>query len=437
MKEIEDIYQEKRDFFKNIEAPVDMEDRLRGALNNIELENYRFHWNKIKRFSIVALLLIAFIFTYNYNTLAYYGKRLLGYDGVMSDSLKDLNNLGKGQEIGKSYSFPGGIKITLDGIMVDDSQLLAFYRIEDPSTKNIEDFPDLFFPSIKIRGLIKEYHSNSAQGEIRKEKGEIYWVHSFEPPRIYEKKMRFQGKIQIGDDYKDFDIPFTLDRNKAMGHSIKQSLNKSITIQNQEIKFKSILATNTQTIIKGSLASILDIILEDFIGESIRPQIDFTLLVNGKVYEPTGSGTSGGPKGITFEHIFEPLPEDLKDLKLAIINIIVDKRLKKIIPIEKPQVIKLEDISLEILKISETKDTTEITIKSDDDVLFPNIQLIVDGEEIDLNEVHSEDYEKTQEGEVLKIRTLSFKGKGNQLKLKINKIHYKNEIYEVVDIPLK
>ena len=84
--------------------------------------------------------------------------------------------------------------------------------------------------------------------------------------------MRFQGKIQIGDDYKDFDIPFTLDRNKAMGHSIKQSLNKSITIQNQEIKFKSILATNTQTIIKGSLASILDIILEDFIGESIRPK---------------------------------------------------------------------------------------------------------------------------------------------------------------------
>ena len=94
------------------------------------------------------------------------------------------------------------------------------------------------------------------------------------------------------------------------------------------------------------------------------------MCIRDRVYEPTGSGTSGGPKGITFEHIFEPLPEDLKDLKLAIINIIVDKRLKKIIPIEKPQVIKLEDISLEILKISETKDTTEITIKSDDDVLF-------------------------------------------------------------------
>ncbi len=434
MKDIEDLSKEKRDFFKNIKAPDEMEDRLRKALNHKRPKNF-----KVKRLALVAGLLLAFIFTYNYNTFAYYGKRLLGYEGVMSESLKDLNNLGKGQEIGRSYEFPGGIKITLDGVMVDDSQLLVFYRIQDPNAKREEDFESLSVDHPRIRGLVYEYVPRVGQGEIKKEKGEIYWAYSFAPPKLMEKKLKFQGQIKIGKDYKDFSIPFNLDRNKAMGHSIKQKLNKIITIQDQEIKFKSILATNTQTIIKGSLASLIDLALENFKGELIRPQVDFTLLVDGQVYEPIGSGTSSGSKGITFDHIFEPLPEDLKDLKLAIIGLTIDKRLKKVIPIEKgkDQIIEIDGQKLEILNIQEIKDTTEVTIKSDEDVLFPDIKLIVGGEDIKLDRVHSEDYEKTREGDLFKIRTLSFKGKGKELKLKINKIHYKNEIYEVVDIPLR
>lgn len=43
------------------------------------------------------------------DTLAFYGKKLIGYESVMNGTLKELNQLGKGQIIGKSHTFSRGI----------------------------------------------------------------------------------------------------------------------------------------------------------------------------------------------------------------------------------------------------------------------------------------------------------------------------------------
>ncbi len=66
------------------------------------------------------------------DTLAYYGKKLIGYDMVMNGTLQELNQLGKGQEIGEAYTFQNGVTLSLDGIMLDGNQLLAFYTLYDP-----------------------------------------------------------------------------------------------------------------------------------------------------------------------------------------------------------------------------------------------------------------------------------------------------------------
>jgi hypothetical protein len=431
VRDIEELLRKNKEVYDELEAPEEMEGRLKNALENKKMRTPQW-----KRLAVAAILVIAFIFTYNYNAIAYYGKRLLGYDSVMSQSLQDLNELGKGQEIGKSFNFNNGVKITLDGIMVDDNQLLAFYRIKDPNAKNDDTFFSI--APLSIRGLFREYNPNSGQGEFNEATKELVMIHSFEPPSFYERKLKFQGHFEINEEYKEFSIGFTLDRNKAMGHSIKQKLNKSITLENQEIRFKDILATSTQTVISGSLASLGDLAMEKLKGEQVRPIIDCTLIVDRQVYESVSTGVRTNLRGITFEHIFEPLPENIEDLKLAIINLTIDKKIKKVIPIEKGKTkgVEIEGQWVKILKVNQTDNTTEITIESNEDVLFPDIQLIADGQEVFLENTHDEEYEKTKDG-IIKRRIISFKTIGEELELKINKIHYKKEMNKVIDIPIK
>ena len=432
MKDIEKILAENKKHFNELEAPEEMEMRLSNALNTRKAKDPQ--WKKI---AMVASLIIVFIFTYNYNTFAYYGKKLLGYDTILSQTLQDLNELGKGQEIGKSVTFDNGAKIILDGIMVDDNQLLAFYRIKDPNI--IEEHSNLNISPLSINGFFKEYNPGFAQGEFKKESHEVVMIHSFESPSFYEKKLKLKGSFEVNGQFEEFSIDFTLDRNKAMGHSIKQNINKSITLDHQEIHFKDIVATQTQTVIKGSLASLLDLAMEQVSGQQVRPAIDFNLIANGKTLEPLGSGLSSGTKGITFDHIFDTLPKDLEELKLQIKHLTIEKKVNKKIAIqkEKTKEIEVEGQRISILEITESiGDRTEITIESEESVLLPGIQLVIDGQAKNLEEMHSEEYIKTN-NQILKRRTLSFKGTGKDLQLKLNKIHYKKEYDEIIDIPIK
>lgn len=49
----------------------------------------------------------------------------------MSGTLQQLNELGKGQLIDKSYTFKNGVKVTLDGIMLDDNKMIVFFTNYD------------------------------------------------------------------------------------------------------------------------------------------------------------------------------------------------------------------------------------------------------------------------------------------------------------------
>lgn len=436
MRDIEELLGKNKKHFDELEAPEDMETRLINALSKRKGKNLQ--WKKL---AIVASLIIVLIFTYNYNALAYYGKRLLGYDSVMSQTLQDLNELGKGQEIGKSLTFDNGVKITLDGIMADDNQLLAFYRIMDPNAEK-EDISFHISP-ISIRGLFKEYYPSWGEGEFNEKTKELKMVHSFDPPSFYEKNLKFQGHFGADGQYEEFIIDFTLDRNKAMGHSIKQDINKKITIENQDIYLKNILATNTQTVIKGSMASLLDLVQEQVLGEQVRPHIGINLIANGEVLEPLGSGLRTNLKEITFDHRFDTLPKDLKDLKIQIDHLTIDKKLDEVIPIQSGEKkrIEVEGQEISIIKVQsfdtiKTPKRTEITIESEESLFLYDIELIADGESIPLEATHSEKFRKTNDG-IFRKRIVVFNGFGEDLKLKLNRIHYEKEYNKIIDIPIK
>ena len=110
MKDIDKILMKSKKTLDDIEVPNELEDRLLKALEDKESNcSKSTTWNK----KIIAACLIVFIISFNFNTLAYYSKKLLGYDQIMDSTLKNLNELGNGQIIGESYTFSNGVVFTL------------------------------------------------------------------------------------------------------------------------------------------------------------------------------------------------------------------------------------------------------------------------------------------------------------------------------------
>ena len=89
---------------------------------------------------------------YNYNGFAYYGKKIMGFDDLMSGTLAELNEEGMGQTIGKSVLLEDGTEFTVDGIMTDANQLILYYTLtntketDDISIRDNYRFSDKFAP---------------------------------------------------------------------------------------------------------------------------------------------------------------------------------------------------------------------------------------------------------------------------------------------------
>ena len=72
------------------------------------------------------------IVIYSFDSIAYYGKKFIGYDNMLYGNLKELFDEGRGQEINKSCTFSDGLEFTLDAIMFDGNELMAFCRMYHP-----------------------------------------------------------------------------------------------------------------------------------------------------------------------------------------------------------------------------------------------------------------------------------------------------------------
>ncbi|NLP44165.1 MAG: DUF4179 domain-containing protein, partial [Peptococcaceae bacterium] len=140
-EKVEELLEQEKQRIGNLAVPAEMEDRLKAALAKVPQKNPQRKSNfKLK---VAAAILVFFLFSYNLDTFAYYGKQLIGYEKVMNGTLQELNEMGKGQSINKSHTFPNGVKVILDGIMLDDNNLVLFYRIQDPAGKVMEVYSDL------------------------------------------------------------------------------------------------------------------------------------------------------------------------------------------------------------------------------------------------------------------------------------------------------
>jgi len=100
--------------------------------------------------------------------------------------LQQLNELDKGQTIGKTHTFSNGVSLTLDYVMLDENQLLLFYTIDDP-TSHVNDHN--ITPFMSVKAFWGDYSHQNSQGEISKDNTKIKNISSFKPPLPFERNL--------------------------------------------------------------------------------------------------------------------------------------------------------------------------------------------------------------------------------------------------------
>ncbi|AFM01315.1 hypothetical protein Desde_3016 [Desulfitobacterium dehalogenans ATCC 51507] len=436
MKNIEELFERGKAQMDSTQVPDELEMRLRYALEKAEQKPLSFYQRHAKQMKIAVALVFALLISFNYDVIASYGKQLFGYDQVMDGTLRELNNLGKGQLIGKSHTFPNGVSLTVDYVMLDENQLLLFYTVKAPSG----DASEALFPVISLKGFFGESRFISSQGLINEGESEVKYIASFEPTSLLTRRLTLNFALNEPGVSTPAEITFALDRNTAMGHILKKELNQAITVDQTKLKFLSIVASPTQTVIKGSAQSILGLAIDTLSGERFRPtDINLRLIANGEAVEAKGRGLSTDMKGITFQTNFDALPVPLKELKLELVSFSADHDVNQQYNLsreEKNQVLNILGQLVEINSIEATNGETLITLTSEESLVLTKVYLLADGKRIALEETINDDYEKSLDGTIKHQRTLRFPGTGKDLQLEVLRMTYSKNYNKVIDIPL-
>lgn len=434
MNNVEEWLSKKKSEIDQIQVPDEMELRLRSALKRRQVTPpTKRNW--IPR--IVILCILALLVVYQSDTLAFYGKKLIGYDPIMNGTLKQLNQLGKGQSINKSYTYKNGIILSLDGIMLDDNQLLAYYTINNPEGKlDIGEISSILY----IKGMAKAYMMNSSQGLINNSESQIRYIASFEPPYFFEKGLSLVCSLGSGSETETGSITFNLDRNQAMGHTLKKELHKSVQVDQTKVRFETITATPTTTVIKGTLQTPLELARDQVLHKRFRPNdLEVELIANGKKVEPKGSGMRTDTNGITFEQEFDALPVDLKDLQLNVVRFSADHDVNQQFQLQLGEIKQPNQImeqSLVFEQLYTSKGDTYLTISSEESVVLTKVYLIMDGKRVNLEETIKDEYDKKADGTIIHTRTLHFPGTGQKYQLDIQRMTYAKTCNKSIIIPI-
>lgn len=223
-----------------------------------------------------------------------------------------------------------------------------------------------------------------------------------------------------------------------MGHTLKKTLHTSISVSGSNIHFKSIMASATMTVVKGSIQNIFQLGLSQLLGERIRPgTLEIKLLADGKELNALGSSMGTDERGITFEDSYEPLPEQFHTLQLKVVRFSADHDVKKVIPVNEGMnstEVSLLGQRIEIQRVWISEGKTYITVSSTEDVILTRVRLNADQRTLKLEKTIDTKQNKSTAGQIIKTRTLMFDGSGKEMELNIQRMTYGMVCNKVIDI---
>lgn len=433
MNNVEEDLNKKKIEIDEIKAPDELEEKLREALNSIEIKKPKKKTNyKVAAAAILLILILG----YSHDTLAYYGKKIVGYDNISSVSLSNLNNLGMGQNIGKSYKFSDGTIVTLDGVIYDDKYFYVLYSMKN--TDKAIDENEAGTNIINIKGLFNNYAMKSGSGKISDDKKQINYVDEFSSPVFYEKKLTFSMLRDVNGKSETGNISFVLDRSKAIKRSFKKNINKSIELDGHKVYFKTISISQLGIEVDGSVDSIFDNIIN--YDNKIHCDVIFNIIADGKMLESSGESSSGISHfgiGRTFSRNFQGL-NSIKKLEIADITFNKTRYYNssaKSININNDSIdkkIDFDDTSFKIEKMYKEGDSTYVQM-----LRQKNAEIIGAGFFVDGKEIHSE-YKTLDKPNGNEVRDLwRIYGQGNIIECRIKGINFTAEYNGKIDIGVK
>lgn len=430
---------------EQLRIPEDFEDRLGKALNE-KSTNRRKGINKFvtARSGLVAavLMVIIFIGVFNYDTLAFYGRSLVGYDELMSSTLKNLNKDYKGQIIDKNYTFRDGKVITLEGIMVDSNKLVAFYSIDIDK----EEFDNgNYLPQEIIEGGEYSMCATAGTGSYDEYNKKMIWMQEYEPPKNFKKIHEFSFYRDVEGEHEIGKIEFMIDKSKAMTPKLKLDVNKKKNVAGTTVKIQSITATPMSTLVEGKIRGTLGVAL-DYLKGAKKPieGIEIALYGDGEPIGKLSGGFSTNKDGDKFEAEFDALPEKISVLEVVIeecrvnFEVEVDEKLSKG---EVKSDITIEGNDITIEKVYEKDGNTYVTLTTENEVLLSEVYLNINGDKVELETTFDGKLEKVLvdevEDKITHTRTLQFNGVGEELELCVRMIAFNKEVNEKIEFDIR
>lgn len=418
------LLEEKRKI-DSIKAPKELEDRLRHALHHTPKRSKQ----KMSSWALVAVALCMIIMvSYQYDAFAYYGKKLFGFDEIISGTLKELNNEGIGHTIDKKTTLVDGTSLTIDGIMADENQIVLYYTLNNPD--GLRDDVEMFSP-FNITGFLTKSHHVSGTSITNEARTEIKGVDTFEPVSPFSKKLTLNYKqhLQSGQWVED-SISFSYKPNKAMQTVIKQKINKTVKVDQGEVTFNNITASPMSTVIEGKM----NVKNFDRIDLGLH---GVELIANGAPVELIGSGSQSIFGGNKFEIRYDALPDQLDSLMLVMKEFVGYQTLKGKIQLDSNQEgpFMLEDKELWVNNIASNNERIEITIATDEDVMLDGVSIGAKDQVTSLKTTVNQYYSEKENARILKERTLIFETEIEPEYLLIEGMHYEKTYHHVIEIP--
>jgi hypothetical protein len=431
MSRLEEALKDKKEELDRLEAPEELEARLRQSLFGRKRRMAAYK-------PVAAVLIVVLLLTYSFDTLAYYGKKFTGYDQMTAGSLKQLNEQGRGQEIGKSCTFSNGVEVTIDGIMFDDNELVAFYKVHSNNGKLLEDVLNYKLPKLHAYGIKPGgYRFTGGQGTTV-DSWNMTFVDTLETPAFYEKWMRFDVELVINKKLEVRSISFTLDRNQAMERTVKTDLNAEARLGDYRIIFDRLTASTMSSVLDGRIIALTDDALKVFKAESAEagteiPRLRFDIVSDhGEVSQFYGGSQSASGSDISFSSRSDALPDKFNTLQIRNIRIDTMKLVDKTVDVN----VGIKDLQiagdLMINQVYQEGDETFVAVSSRG---IP-IMGLLEGEK-QLEPVNPEAFDREAESTQLVERVYRFKGTGSNLKLAVKFIRYSRYSTDAVDIPVE
>jgi hypothetical protein len=426
MKEIEERLNEEKERIGSMAAPADFEARLRSAL---DANSSRKPKRTVPYFKIAAVAVLCFLMIgYHYNAVAFYGKKIFGFDEVINGTLKDLNENGMGQIVSEKRTLADGTEMTIDGIMTDANQLILYYTLANPLGVD-EDSSNVFFPN-RITGFLTSANVEGGVAQMNDAGTELKGTMHFEPVNPFAKKLTLH--FLQGNENREESITFPYNPNKALQTQIKQSIKKTIKVDKGTLTFKTITATPTSTFIDGTMdVSYFDRIQLGMGG--------IELIANGKVVGKLGNSVGTSLTGTKFDLRFDALPEQLDSLELVVKEFIGYKPLEEKIPLTSREEIHvdLEGHDLWIKGVSATERGIEITFATEATLLLDGVSIESKSKVTPIKTTINQIEKKQEDGRILNERIMVFETKSMPEHLLIEGIHYVKQYNKKIEIPVR